>query len=264
MKKVHDFSEVLIEESLAESADTFFGKRKNLEDQITVFKHKCKELQLIRDDVVTWEHGLGFLLLKGDAAEAFYKKIGVVSDDTTLRQGCCWGVELVPPRSWLDIFLSGSVLFGRSRYWKTVYAVYSKLYELRELYEHGRYYNDPSRPGGKKQTINCTVLEAWGKRLNAEITSTNENNQPSQVLQFVKQFQGNEEMKERIAGAGLEYTLDNELAFPLLDLKVCGLVHFPELPAPESVKGAIRCFCRQLYDAHKETIVEIMAEVEKQ
>ena len=253
MKKVHDFAEALVDEGLCESADTFFGKRKHLEDQIGIFTQKCDELRSIGETVLDWMHGLGFLLLNGQAVSDFYEAIGVDAEDRGLLCGSCWEVDFRCPRS----------LFKTSRYWKTVYGVYCILYESLEIYQHGRYYNDPSRPGGKKQTINLTVLEKWGKDLNAEIFSMNQNNQASQVLQFVKQFRGNEAMKERIAGADLVYTLDEDLAFSSIDLDVCGFLHVPQLPAPETVKRPMKAFCHRLYHTHKEKILEILDEVEK-
>lgn len=251
MKHIQNFAEALVEEGLSEAAGTFFGKRKRLEDQILMFEEKCKELRIIGEQVIVWGHALSFLFPEEDSVADFYTAIGVDPSEARPLVGSCWKVEFILPRA----------LFAKARYRKTVYKIYCRLYEAWDIYEHGRYYDDPSRPGGKKQTINLHAMRDWAKNLDDTITTVNRDNQASQILQFAKQFRLGENERERIAGADLHYTLDDDLAFPPIDLDACDFLLFPQLPAPESVKGPLVAFCNKLYATHKETIKKIMDEV---
>jgi len=253
MKHIQNFAEGLVEEGLSEAAGTFFGKRKRLEDQILMFEEKCKELRTVGEQVIVWGHALSFLFPEGDSVADFYTAIGVDPCDARHLMGGCWKVDFVFPRA----------LFARKRYSKTVYRLYCQLYDAWELYQHGRYYDDPSRPGGKKQTVNLGTMRDWAKRLDDTIESVNRDNQASQVLQFAKQFRLGENEKERIAGADLCYTIDNDLAFPAIDMDACDFLLFPQLPEPLSVKQAITTFCNRLYASHKEMIKNIMDEVKQ-
>ncbi|GAU09419.1 hypothetical protein [Desulfoplanes formicivorans] len=252
MSTLSDYADALVEEGLVEAADTFFGARKRLEDEITVFHQKCRELEHIGQEVVAWGHGLGFLLLEGDRVEAFYRAIGVDLTGQSPLNGSRLHKDMRP----------GPGLLAGTRYWKTVYKVYQELFQAVDTYLHGRHYDDPSRPGGKKRTICLTTLTTWAERINERIKDLNNNHQASQVLQFAKQFRGDEVEKEKITGAGVVYNLDAELAFEPLDLSQCGLLDFPELPAPQGVKKTVKSFCLDMYKHDKSRILTILHQIE--
>ncbi|WP_462324335.1 hypothetical protein [Desulfoplanes sp.] len=254
MGTLSEYADALVEEGLAEAADTFFGKRKRLEDEIALFHKKCRELERVGREVVARGHGLGFLLLEGEGVAGFYRALGLEWDKDSPLSGSRPRQDMAP----------GPGLLGRTRYWKTVYGAYRELHDALDVYQHGRHYNDPARPGGKKRTICLMTIIDWGERINKRIESVNRDNQASQVLQFAKQFRNDEVEKEKITGAGLVYNLDGELAFSPIDLLQCGFFDFPDLPGPSAVKNVIKTFCRGLYKDHKERILGILERVEKQ
>ena len=252
MNTLSDYADALVEEGLAEAADTFFGARKRLEDEIAVFHQKCRELERIGQEVVACGHDLGFLLLQGTRVEAFYAAIGVEVGTKSPLNGSRFNNDM----------RSGPGLLARTRYWKTVYRVYQELFQAVDTYRHGRHYDDPARPGGKKRTICLTTLTTWAERLNKRIKDLNRNHQASQVLQFAKQFRGDEMEKEKITGAGVVYNLDAELAFDPVDLSQCNLPDFPELPAPPGVRKAIKSFCLDLYKQETSRIHALLHQIE--
>jgi hypothetical protein len=253
MKHIQNFVEGLVDEGLNEAASTFFGKRKRLEDEILLFEKKCAQLHVVGEEVIAWGHALGVLLIDGDRLADFYTAIGVDLGEARQLMGSCWHVDFIFP----------SALFLKTKYCKTVYGLYRQLYTSCDSYRYGRYYDDPSRPGGKKQTVNYASMHDWLERLNAKIDGINNDNQASLVLQFAKQFRLGQNEKERIIGSDLHYTLDEDLAFPHIDSNICNFFMFPELPAPQSVRQAIMSLSGQVYAAHKEEIVKIMHEVKK-
>ena len=254
MSRLSEYADALVEEGLAEAADTFFGKRKRLEDEITFFHKKCRELEHIGREVVAWGHGLGFLLLQGEGLRAFYESLGLEWDPDNPLNGSCCHPDLAP----------GPGLLGGTRYWKAVYGAYRELHDALDVYKHGRHYDDPARPGGKKRTICLMTITDWGERINQRIEGVNRDNPASQVLQFAKQFRWDEMEKENITGAGVVYNLDAELAFAPIDLSQCGFFEFHDLPSPETVRKTIKSLCLELYKNHKERILEILKQVEKQ
>jgi hypothetical protein len=252
MSTLSDYADALVEEGLVEAADTFFGARKRLEDEIAVFHQKCRELEHMGREVVACAHGLGFLLLEGTRVESFYAALGVQVDRQSPLYGSRFNKDL----------RSGPGLLARTRYWKTVYKAYEEVFRAVDTYVHGRHYDDPARPGGKKRTICSTTLISWAEKINQRIKDLNNNNQASQVLQFAKQFRVDEVEKEKITGAGVVYNLDAELAFEPLDLSPCGLLDFPRLPAPRTVKKTIKSFCLDMYRQETSRIHAILQQIE--
>ncbi len=251
MSRISEYADSLVDEGLAEAADTFFGKRKRLEDEITFFHEKCRELVQIGQKVVDRGHGLGFLLLYGEELAGFYQALGVAWKSGNPLDGSSHAGDAVP----------GSGMFARTRYWKSVYQTYAALYSSLDVYTNGRYFDDPSRPGGKKRTLCLANVTAWGARMNDRIEAVNKNNQPSQVLQFAKQFRVDEMERENITGAGVVYNLDDDLSFAPVDLSRCGFFDFPVLPRPEKVKKTIQSYCLGLYKQHRARLEPILHEV---
>jgi hypothetical protein len=253
MSRISEYADSLVEEGLAEAAGTFFGKRKRLEDEINLFHEKCRELVQIGQKVVDRGHGLGFLLLQGEGLAGLYKALGVAWEKGNPLDGSSHAKDVVP----------GSGIFARSRYWKSVYQTYAALYASLDVYTNGRYLDDPSRPGGKKRTICLATITEWGTRINDRIKALNETNQPSQVLQFAKQFRVDEMEKENITGAGVVYNLDEDLSFACVDLSQCGFFEFPVLPRPQDVKRIIKSYSLELYREHRTRLKTILQEVGK-
>lgn len=253
MSRISEYADSLVEEGLAEAADTFFGKRKRLEDEINLFHEKCRELVQIGQRVVDRGHGLGFLLLNGEALADFYQALVVAWEKGNPLDGSSHAGDVVP----------GSGMFARTRYWKSVYQTYAALYTSLDVYTNGRHLDDPSRPGGKKRTICLATITKWGARINERIEALNQDNQPSQVLQFAKQFRVDEMEKENITGGGVVYNLDDDLSFARVDLSQCGFFEFPVLPRPREVKKTIKAHCLELYKQHRTRLETVLREVEK-
>ncbi|PIE68485.1 MAG: hypothetical protein CSA21_07205 [Deltaproteobacteria bacterium] len=252
MSNVSEYAEGLVEEGLNEAAHTFFGARKRLEDEMALFHTTCHELRLIGQQVLDWAHGLGFVLLEGEALPAFYDAIGVDSHLDTLKGSRC------PHNMRLS-----RCLFRSTRYWKTVYRIYGELCHALDVYTNGRHYDDPGRPGRKKRTICLVTLRQWGERINKQVLAVNKDHEVSQVLQFAKQFRGDEVEKEKITGAGLRYDLDEELSFSPVDLAQCGFLSFPALPDPCRVRSRIKSFSLQVYKNHTARLLDILNHIQQ-
>jgi hypothetical protein len=253
VSRLSDYADSLVEEGLSEAAGTFFGKRKRLEDEIAFFHEKCRELVQIGQTVVDRGQGLGFLLLQGERLADFYQALGVAWERGNPLDGSSQSEDVVP----------GSGLFARTRYWKSVYRTYAALFNALDVYTNGRHYDDPSRPGGKKRTVCLNTLTAWGAGINERVEALNRNNQPSQVLQFAKQFRVGEVEKENITGGGLVYNLDEDLSFARIDLSQCGFFTFPVLPSPEEVKKTIKAYALQVYREHRKMVEDLLQQIKR-
>ncbi|MBU1002078.1 MAG: hypothetical protein KKE73_06110 [Proteobacteria bacterium] len=239
-KSIESYANELVEETLVETANTFFGARVALDEEIDRYRAKAEELALVEEGVLRRAAELNFLLLNRAVAEGFYQMIGVAPGhllDAVEMVGQNVGRGVIP-----------FALLPSTRYAKLVLAAYAVLVRAVEAYLHGEYSKD-SR-GRKRLSVNYEQLQGWCKRLNDKIDALNNNLSPSGTLCFIRGLDPALIKRQRLTEATLEgYTeeLDREMAFAPVECLAVSYLTAPKLPPPDQVKGVILPFCKKLY-----------------
>ena len=249
------FSESLVEETIQEAADTFFGQRREIERAVKKFQENVEKLRRIQAGVETSQANLHYLLCRGktELVTGFYRAIDVDPES----------VPVIDPEASADLDQL-RVPFGllpKSRYAKAVVAAFARFSSEANEYMNGRYYNDPEEPQRKRITVNYRQLEDLCRHVNERIKKVNQYNSPSEVLQFCKQFDIECSEKERLVGVPLQYNLDQEMAFPKLDFSRACLEAYPELPSPDLVERKIKDYCARIFARHRDEIRSLMKDL---
>ena len=235
--KTDSLNESLLEETLQEAADTFFGTRREIEQAVRLYQEKVDTLRRIQEGVARRQAELHFLLCRGKAevVSGFYRAVGVdpnqVPDPGS--EGAADGGQLRIPFG----------LGRRMRYTKLLRIAHNRFVQEAHAYMHGRYFNDPEDPRRKRITVHYHQLERLCQEMNERIEQANQYNSPTQMLQFAKQFDIEGSEKESLVGVPLRYNLDQELAFPRQDFSCARLPAYPDFPPAEQVRRAISRFC---------------------
>ncbi|MFW5730053.1 MAG: hypothetical protein ACOCV7_00250 [Desulfonatronovibrionaceae bacterium] len=251
MDRLGYFSNDLVDETLKEAADTFFGKRKALEQKLDLYDEWVQELKQKSALVAQTAAGLNFLFQDEEMRQGFWKEAGLkhspypdIAPDTP--------DNLEPVRA----------MTGKSRFQKTVFFLYERLHELAHDYNYGQYLDHPQVKGKKVLTPNLQHLRKWAAELNREIDAINTSSRPSEVLGFARRMDVGETCKRESVGSGLEYNYDQQLCYQHVDPDRPEL---PEYPVPETDKEhkhKLMDFCAQVYRTDKEKIHKLLKSLE--
>ena len=254
-RKTDNLNESLVEETLQEAADTFFGTRRDIEQAVQLYQKKVQQLRRIQEAVAGRQAELHFLLCRGkdDVVSGFYQAVGV--DATRVPEP---GPESAADLGQLRIPFG---LTLKKRYAKVVQAAYARFVQETRAYMHGRYFNDPEDPRRKRITVHYHQLKRLCREVNERIEQANQYNSPTQMLQFSKQFDIEGSEKEAIVGVPLRYNLDQEMAFPRQDFSCALLAAYPDFPPEEQVRGPITRYCAGVASEYPDEIHSIVREV---
>ena len=237
----------LIQETLLDMADSFFGARTSLEQEIERFETQAKALKKQRDEALSRADLLHALLLTQELAHEFYFSLGVHPK--------AFFAQVDPSRP-LPPFKRPRALTRRGRFVKAVLKAYDAMQREFDAYMEGRYYADPRKPGRKRLSMHYRLMVDWAGHVNRRIRQVNEGQAPSCVLAFAKSLNVENVAKERITDApldrgGIECSLDQELAFKPVSCMDLGIRELPELPLLATVKRKVARHARQIYRSHK-------------
>jgi hypothetical protein len=129
---------------------------------------------------------------------------------------------------------------------------------------YGRNYRDPEDPRRQRVTVNYEQVYAFYTQLREKIHKTNQDNSPTQVLQFVKQLDIERSARESLVGVPLQYTLDEDMAIAAPDFAQSGLKAYPDFPSLDEAKGKIKKFAGQVYAAQPEKILQVLRAVKEE
>jgi hypothetical protein len=245
----------LTEETLQEAADTFFGQRKAIERAMEIYAQRVQELQKILVQVQTQQATLHFLLREGQeqTVKAFYSRIGIDPE------GVPWPDEGIKPE--LSKLQVPFAFRAQTRYAKLVSSAYAQFAATAADYMHGRNYKDPKDSRRQRITVNYDQVYAFYQQLQKQIQKTNQDNSPSQVLQFVKQLDVDRAAKESLVSVPLHYTLDQEMAIEEPDFAQSGIVAYPDFPDLAKVKDAIADCAGRFFREHPHQARQILEQV---
>ncbi|MGM0760004.1 MAG: hypothetical protein ACQEUB_09885 [Thermodesulfobacteriota bacterium] len=250
-----NLADSLAEETLQEAADTFFGQRKGIEYEMQIFSQRVRELQKVLTQLQIRQANLHFVLTQDsqDVVDSFYRKIGV-------------DPELVPrPDAGAfhdERLLSAPFAFRvKTRFVKLLSIAYAEFSSHVQAYMHGQSYKDPEDPRCQRVTINYNQVYDFFTQLKEKIRKANQDNSPSQVLQFVKQLDIERSAKESLVGVPMQYTLDQDMAMSVPDFVQSGLKAYPDFPSLEAVKENVKEFALHLYAQHPEHARRVVEKV---
>ncbi len=247
-----EWGDALVEEGLREAADTFFGVRKALDEEIAYFETQAAKLKTQAEEIRSWFAGLNCLLGSQPNSRLLFDALGVTLDDPTLYTHLVCSLQFRRPRSF-----TRKGLFG-----KTVWEVYEPLARMIQAYMHGDHYSDPLLPGRVLVSVHHEQLRKHCEEINARIARVNESNRPSESLGFAKRLDQTQVFKESVTGGGGQtWNLDKDMAFAPLDFDAFKLPAFPDLPVDNRAQSALQACCGRIFDRERSRVDAIMEEV---
>ncbi|GAB1410645.1 hypothetical protein MASR1M90_17990 [Desulfovibrionales bacterium] len=252
MGLLDEWGDALVEEGLREAADTFFGARKALEDDIALFQDRVGLLKKKSAEIENWRAGLHCLFGAVHEVRELLSALGVPSTAELHPCSPACHICFTWPRS----------LTRKASFAKTVWIVYARLAELISDYTHGTYSPDPTTPGRMLLSVNLTQIHRTCAQLNERIATLNKSNRPSESLGFARRMDQARVAKERIAGGGGEtWRLDADLSFPLLDCTALDLPVYSDLPVDSAARETLDRVSRAFYVRHREEANAVLAEL---
>jgi hypothetical protein len=253
-----DISEAMMDETLTEMAQTFFGGRKEAEVFLERFQEMVERLEDVQKEVVRRGATLHGCLLDRETAREFWKSIGVAPEPLLEA----FGVDEEDVGT-LDVDVP-MALTVKGRLTKLLQRLYAELQEDVDAYLHGHYVADEERKGRKRLTVNLDTLQDLAWRINNKIDKLNSNLNPSAMLHYLRNLDPEGQEKRNITG-GVSYEnetdLDEAMRFEPIDMESLGLTTFPELPEPAKVEGRIKDFAASLVGERKDEVSRMLDRV---
>lgn len=252
MGLLDEWGDALVEEGLREAADTFFGARKAVDEEIAYFESRVATLRAQAEDIRAWFAGLNCLLGSEGNSRSFFTALGVALPDEDLYHHTVCSLQFRRPRSF-----TRKGLFA-----KTVWEVYESLARMIEKYMHGAPYTDPLQPGRVLISIHHEQLRRLCAEINSRIAALNESNRPSESLAFAKRMDQVQIQKESITGGGGQaWCLDRDLAFTPLVFDHYELPIFPDLPMDNKARAALEACCAQIFSRERSHVDTVLDEI---
>ncbi len=238
MKKVDQFLDSLTDETLKEAADTFFGKRKELEDEKEFLRGQAEKLKLQAESIDALLSRLNYVLARGKAAEKFWSDLG---HEPLADHSLEWKNDVVVPRAWTR----------KGRFLALASKLYIQAAEKIKVYLRGRYVDDPEIKGKKRLTVNLFTLKDQISRLNKSIQEVNVCNSPDEVMAFARRLEVEGNHKKKFTGSELVYDYNQDLCLTELDPADLGLKEYPELPTDKEAMRRVDQTLRKIYSEFK-------------
>ncbi len=253
MSSIDQYTDELADEALKEAADTFFGKRRKVEDEIKLFESKVEELKDKSREIEMLVSGINYLLLRERHCVFFWQIFGAEELASREDEGSFPDLPISVPFS----------IRPFSRYFKLLLDLYEKTAKKVKAYNHGEYIDHPEVSGKKVATISYSYIYRWLDQINAKIDKLNYYHKSSDVLQFAKKMDVQRTEKEKIAGADFTYSLDEDLKMSRLNMKDYEIPVFPDLPESRGFKGRVKKICKRVYSGNKQEVRSRMKQIAK-
>lgn len=252
MGLMDEWGDALVEEGLREAADTFFGARRGLEQEIAYFEDRVAKLSVQGQEIRAWFAGLNCVLGSEANSRSLFEAVGVLLPDPDLCILTVCSLQFRRPRSF-----TRKGLFA-----KAVWELYRSLAAMIESYMHGSPYNDPLHPGRVMITLHLDQVRRHCDEINRRIRTVNESNRPSESLGFAKRMDQGQVRKEAITGGGGQaWTLDQDMAFSPLIFDDYGLPIYPDLPVDARARAALESCCARIFSSQRRQIDAVLEEI---
>ncbi len=256
-KDLEKFTDELMEETLAEAADSFFGMRRRMEEEKELFGEKLDYLRLVRAKALERAATLQYLLLGHDGAAGLYQGLG-------LEPGPLLDPEAEPISGRQRERLLPKPMVALTRagiYLKLVTKAYDALQDRVDEYLNGRFFADPHGSGKKLSNPYHSQMVFWCKALNKRVERANINIPPSETRRFVKAMHPGLADKERIMDApldGFDDAYNQSLALTPLDCAPLAELTLPELPPVLAARDALAKVCREVWDTRRDEVTALL------
>ncbi|HDI59548.1 MAG TPA: hypothetical protein ENF48_04185 [Desulfobacteraceae bacterium] len=243
----------LADEFLVEVAGSFFGARCKLDAMIEAFEGAVARLRREAGRVAAAAAALGTVLIDAAAVEALFQRLGVDPRPFTATAGKA-------PRPRIRV----PFLWGRRRRYRAVVAeAYRDLAAAVARYRDGEPEASVSGDDGD-HPVYYRLVEEMARLINDRIEAVNRNCVPSEMLQYVKQFDPAKIEREGITGGGGgNCGLDERLCYKPLDFDSLDLPSFPILPSAEQARETLRQSADAVYRAHPEAVARLLEGLKK-
>ncbi|MFN2342406.1 MAG: hypothetical protein ABR542_03525 [Desulfonatronovibrio sp.] len=250
MGKVDFFAADLVDETLKEAADTFFGKRKKIDEELNLFDLQVEKVQGIAGKIKFNLNRLNYMLIDDAGREFFWRELGL--DET---------VYAAAKGQWQKNGSLPHAFTLRGKYLKSVRFLYESLRKSVEDYLHGHYIEHPEVKGKKVMTPNLSNLKNWADDINELIEEVNCSNNPDDVLAFTRRMDVDQSSKRESVGSGLEYNYENELCFKPLDFSTFDLTEYPDLSGDKETYSRIKKTSLLIFGEKKEIIKKVLSNI---
>lgn len=242
-----------LREILTEAANTFISERKQIESQIEIFfifiKQLCEKGRHINDKLSF----LNYLLLDEEIIKEFYQFIGVDGQKFSLHEAKLDN----------DIVLEKMPMtFGmRKKYVNIVLRTYESLQIAINQYLSGDDAQSNIKEN-QKTTANYNMIMIMGNLINDNIKKINSKKSASSILQFAKSLNPELVEKEHLTGTispEYESRINDKFRIDAIDMDNLPVEKYTELPKLADVKKRIVSFCNQIFKHHKNTISDLIS-----
>ncbi len=254
MSHIEQMADELASEVISEAAQTFFGQRKALEEEMDRFTGRARQVLELGKQVIHVQNVLHGVLLDAETIQTFYADIGLPAPEhSTPAPREEIARRLSKPAAW--------TLHGR--YSKLLLSAYSRTQAEVDAYLHGGYRDDPTHPKRKIAYSGYLKLVEWAEKLNQTITRLNTEQAPGEVLGFVKRLDPRSCEMEKAAGGACEIGRDRGMLYTCIDFASLCLPVFPEYPAPASVEKTIRQFAKRICARREPDVRKLLRDLGK-
>lgn len=253
-----DLGESLQQEALSEMADSFFGARRLIEDELDLLHETLHELNAIAERALDRLCLLHSLLVDQPTTQRFYNLLQ-----------CDLGhlprlLEGRSPR--LSFPLPGGLRWS-NRYQRLFELAYTFAQDACSGYLHGKQRGSrKNAPGGGGVSLHYHQILQWCEAMNKRIAHINASQPPSVVMAYARMLRGNSDQAQAF-GATLGNIARNEdatMGLPLLRCEAIGIGPLPSLPSPARASDVLRDFAKQAYAAHGPELREFLRSLEAQ
>jgi len=252
---VEEFGESLQQEALREMADSFFGSRRLIEDELEQLHATLHELAAIAERALDRLCLLHALLVDDDTIRRFYDHLDI-HDLGALP-------ELLAGRTPRLGFPLPGGLRASARYLRLFELAYTFAHDASHTYMHGKHRRDPAT-GAHATTLHFLQLEQWCAAMNRRIKHINASQPPSLVMAYARQLQGNGGQADAFGAtlAGIAANTDASLGLPLLRCSEIGMGPLPALPSPVQASEVVRDVAKSAFSAHSASLRSLMRDLE--
>ncbi|MDQ7032657.1 MAG: hypothetical protein Q9M37_08105 [Desulfonauticus sp.] len=235
-----DLTKELAASVLKETADNFFGHRRNIELEIDFLKKNIQELKKQAQKIEDLKAILANFLVTKENWVKFWENLNIQMDYTPYATQ-----EINCPFA----------LFLRKKYKKCFCLYYLQLSKKIKEYREGKVKLVKNR---KQVTFHYDLAVKLIDKINSDIENVNKYYSPSEFLQFCKQVSLDDSQKADITGSGFVYNIDQEFKFKKMTADDFGLKVYPYLPTDKKTVKKILSFLDSVYTNHKKHIKSIL------
>lgn len=243
----------LADEFLTDVATSFFDARCKLDAMIEAFEAAVSRLRRQAEAVAGAALDLKMLLMDEAAFQTLFQRLGVDPKGFAAATGKGRG-------RWVRV----PFLWGRRRRYRAVVAeAYRHLAAAVTRYQNGEPEASPPEADGA-HPVYYRLVEEMARLINQRIEAVNRNCVPSEMLNYVKQFDPARIEREGITGGGGgNCGLDNRLCYKPLDFAALNLPVFPKLPSLDQARDVVQQAADAVYRDRPEAVARLLEDLKK-